>query len=321
MRATKGACREGKGTMRTALVWTVTAALLLSLGPGAAAQSSGLPDRVAVVEEIIFGRDQAGVLSLVERVVQLEKELYGVEGSGPLLARVQKMHEELVAGGGGTSLLMRLNAIEWMLYQEVSPAQALGRRIDQLEAQVIGERQTGPLRQRIDRLMDLVWPGGQLNTELVEIPKETLVLIRLEANVDSGQNRVGELIPFRVAEDVMVDDRLVIPAGTEGAARVTKVTSAGMMGRSGKVELDFGTLKTMDGTSVRLAVAERAAKENTELAAAASVGGLVLLGPIGLVGGVFVQGREHVIPAGTELYVEVERPVKAAGLSLTPVGV
>lgn len=307
--------------MRTALAWLVVGVLLLGAGHSGAAQSGGLPDKLAAVEEIIFGRDQAGTGPLLQRVVRLEKELYGTEGSGPLLVRVDKMHEELVAGGGGTSLLMRLNAVEWMLYQEVSPIQPLSRRLEQLEAQVVGERQTGPLQERVARLMDLVWPGGQLNTATVEIPKETLVRIRLNASVDSGKNRVGEVIPYQVAADVMVDNRLVIPAGTPGAAKVTKVTSAGMLGRSGKVELDFGTLRTLDGTAVRLAVEERAAKENTQLAAAASVGGLVLLGPIGLVGGAFVQGKEHVIPAGTELYVEVQRPVQALGLALTPSGV
>src|SRR5690606_35253807 len=100
--------------------------------------------------------------------------------------------------------------------------------------------------------------------------------------VNSAQNRVGEAIPYRVARDVMVDDRLVIPAGTESEARVTKVESAGALGKSGRVELDFGTVTALDGTKIRLQVDEKSAKQNTELAAAASVGGLVLLGPIGL---------------------------------------
>lgn len=294
--------------------------LLLSTGSGTFAQTT-LPDKLAVVEDIIFGREQAGVGSLVDRVTRLEREVYGREGSGPLLARVEEMHRLLVEGGSGDSLLLRLNAVEWMLYQEVGPSHPIGRRLDRLEVEVLGERQTGPIQERVARLMDLVWPGGSLNTGMVEIPEETLVLIRLEAEVDSGKNRVDQLIPYRVAKDVMVDDRLVIPAGTEGQARVTKVSSAGMLGRSGKVELDFGTIVSLDGTPVRLAVEERAARENTEVAAAASVGGLVLLGPIGLVGGVFVQGREHVIPAGTEFYVEVSRPVEVMGLALTPKGV
>jgi hypothetical protein len=38
-----------------------------------------------------------------------------------------------------------------------------------------------------------------------------------------------------------------------------------------------------------------------------------------LIGGFLVQGGEHVVPAGTEFYVEVARPVDLLGLSLTPV--
>jgi len=42
------------------------------------------------------------------------------------------------------------------------------------------------------------------------------------------------------------------------------------------------------------------------LAAGASAAGYIILGPIGVVGGVFVKGHHIDIPAGTELMVEVE---------------
>lgn len=306
--------------MRKALALLIALTLLWGV-PGFTQGAVSIPERLSQLEEIIFGRSQADVASLVQRVEQLERELYGETRTGPLLTRVEHMYEELIAGGLGHSLLLRLNAVEWMLYQEISRTHPLGRRVEKLEAEVLGERKSGPIQPRIARLLDLVWPGGSLNLKPVQVPAQTLVKIRLLAEVNSKENRVGQMIPYQVAEDVLIENRLVIPAGTESEARVTKVESAGSLGRSGRVELDFGTVAALDGTKVRLQVDEKSAKENTELAAAASVGGLVLLGPIGLVGGVFVRGSEHVIPVGTEFYVEVDRPVEVQGLALEPTGI
>jgi len=42
------------------------------------------------------------------------------------------------------------------------------------------------------------------------------------------------------------------------------------------------------------------------------------LGPVGLVGGLFVQGQDHVVPVGTQFFVEVSQEAQALGLSLTP---
>lgn len=307
--------------MRRGIAMALIFSLLIVTAGGAVWAETSLPEKLAAVERVIFGREQSGTGSLVERVTRLEDELYGQQGRGPLLARVETMYEQVVLGGSVNSLLLQLNAVEWMLYQEISPGEPLGARLATLENQVVGERSTGPLQSRIRALADMVWPGGHLNVADVEIEAETLVMIRLEGEVNSRTNRVGQLIPYKVARDVTIDDRLVIPRGTRGEAKVTNVQSAGGLGKSGRVELDFGTITALDGTKVRLQVAEKAAKENTEMAAAASIGGLVLLGPIGLVGGLFVRGDHHVIPAGTEFYVEVDRPVTVQGLALKPTGI
>lgn len=304
--------------MRKLLAVFLTVAMLALLPGGGWAQSAPLPNRIAGLEDLIYGREQPG--SLVERLERLERDLWGQSRTGPLLARVEGIYDELLRTGmEGSSLFLRLNAVEWMLNQEVTSGQPLGRRIEQVEVGVWGERQTGPFSQRLENMMDLVWPGGRLNIGEVEVPEATLVKIRLLEEVNSSSARVDQEIPYRVASDVMVEGRLVLPAGTEGRARVVKVEAAGSLGRSGRVELDFGVVRAIDGTDIRMHVDEKAAEQNTQAAAAAaSVAGAVLLGPIGLVGGYFVRGQDHVIPAGTEFYVEVDNPVKVHGLSLVP---
>lgn len=292
--------------------------LVLTLAPVVPAQESSLPGMLSAAERAIYGQDQSG--SLLERVARLERDVYGESQSGPLLVRVQNIYGYLTgAASGPLSVALQLNVVEYMVFQRMSVGQPLTRRLDELERNVLGTTNQAPLAERVRSLVELVWPSGELNVRTVTLPKETLVKINLLTEIHSGNSRVGQRIRYRVVDDVMVDNRVVIPAGAEGEGQVTAVQAAGRFGQGGRVEIDWGSVPTIDGTPVVMAVSERAAEQNQELAVAASMAGVVLLGPIGLVGGLFVQGQEHIVPVGTQFFVEVSKDVQALGLSLTPV--
>jgi hypothetical protein len=63
-------------------------------------------------------------------------------------------------------------------------------------------------------------------------------------------------------------------------------------------------------------VDEKATEMNKSLqfAAGASMAGVLLLGPVGLVGGYFVKGKDVAIPVGTEFFVSITTPVQVTGL-------
>ena len=42
------------------------------------------------------------------------------------------------------------------------------------------------------------------------------------------------------------------------------------------------------------------------IAAGASVAGMLLLGPIGIIGGAFVKGKNIELPEGTELFIQTQ---------------
>ena len=42
------------------------------------------------------------------------------------------------------------------------------------------------------------------------------------------------------------------------------------------------------------------------MAAGASVAGMLLLGPIGIIGGAFVKGKNIELPEGTELFIQTQ---------------
>ena len=61
---------------------------------------------------------------------------------------------------------------------------------------------------------------------------------------------------------------------------------------------------------------EKAKLENKSLATAAgaSVAGMIILGPIGVVGGAFVHGKDVNIPAGAETYIQIKEQVELYGI-------
>ena len=66
--------------------------------------------------------------------------------------------------------------------------------------------------------------------------------------------------------------------------------------------------------NVYLGELAKKATQSEAKAAGATVAGLVLFGPIGIVSGAFVHGKELTIPAGTTLYVQVKDDVEIFGL-------
>lgn len=294
----------------------VAALVLLTVAPSAPAQETSLPGMLAAVEQAIYGAEQAG--SLVERVSRIERDVYGGTQSGPLLVRIQNVYGYLVGVGGPLNIGLQLNVVEYLVFQRMNTGAPLTRRLEDLERNILGTTQQLPLAERVGSLLELVWPSGELNVRQVTVPKETLVKIHLLTEINSGTSRVGQRVRYRVVEDVIIDGRVVIPAGAEGEGEITAVQSAGRFGQSGRVEVNWGTVPAIDGTRVQLNVSTRAAQQNQELAVAASMAGVILLGPVGLVGGLFVQGQEHVVPVGAQFYVEVARETQALGLSLTP---
>ena len=106
----------------------------------------------------------------------------------------------------------------------------------------------------------------------------------------------------------MVGNVVAIPSGSQCEGTVTDVRRSGIFGRDGKLVITYGTIKAVDGSAVPLIVGDKAKEQykQMKIAAGASVAGAVILGPVGLVGGLFVKGSEVNIPAGTTMFTEVK---------------
>ena len=57
--------------------------------------------------------------------------------------------------------------------------------------------------------------------------------------------------------------------------------------------------------------------KNRAMAAGASLAGIAILGPIGIIGGAFVNGKNIDLPAGTEFYIQTKSANTLYGVATT----
>lgn len=270
------------------------------------------------VEAILYGAPGDG--PILPRLERVERDVYGrVQDGEVLIVRIERLAHLFSSNlSSGASLLLTLNAIEWMIFQQVTHGQSVSRRLEALEASIYGQTRTGSINERLEHLTQQLWPGGRINVATHTIPNETVVRISLLREINSSSMRVGDTVPYRVTDTVILENNVVIPAGAEGVGRVVEVRQAGRGGREGLVTVEWGELRAIDGSLVKVTVGERASERNQslELATGAAIAGVVLLGPLGLAAGALVSGRDHVVPTGTQFYAEVAREARVSALSL-----
>lgn len=301
-------------------------ALLISLVVGMApptwAAASTPLEKLGEVEIGLYGKKQEG--ALLTRINSVEADLFGKPkaSSEALIVRIENLANIVTRGGAsGASLIMKLNAAEWMIFQTQTASKPLFDRLRAIEEMVYGQvNNSGGVAGRIDDLVALVWPGGALNTATMSVLPGTKVKVKLLTELSSTNSREGDEVRYEVVRDITVDNKVVIPAGAEGRGVVRQVKKAGPFGQEGQVGVEFGELRAMDGSPIRMTWQPGPSDKvsQSELAAGASLGGMVLLGPLGLAAGYLVQGKAQTIPVGAELTLEVKEPATVTALSLLP---
>lgn len=279
--------------------------------------STNLQSKLMLVEEEVYGKYLSG--SLLERLSTLEKEFYGSVSNGSIEQRINKIYSTLFTNVPKPSVVTQLNGIEWFLSRQVSN-KPLVQRLNNLDTEIYGKIQSGTLSQRMNELALQAY-GSSTKSPLVdaEIPADTLIKIKFATPLNSKTAKVGQKVQFTAAEDIVTDGVLVIPAGAPGIGVVTKVKEAKNFGRNGEISIDFQQIQTFDGSNVPTILGDKAKQEIRQLAyaAGASLASMALLGPIGIVGGIFVHGKNIDLPIGTESYIQTKAPQEIYGIKTT----
>lgn len=123
------------------------------------------------------------------------------------------------------------------------------------------------------------------------IPKGTKLQIELTKELSSKKAKVGDSVPLKLVQNLIINDVVVIPAGSEVRGVVTKARKAGGLGRGGKLEFTIVSVNTINGVEVPL--------QYTKGEHGAGDGGAVaVVAFVSIVGGIFMKGKNVVYNEG-----------------------
>src|SRR5690606_37630482 len=129
------------------------------------------PPGLIQVEQILYGQAQEG--PLVPRLEKAERDVYGrTQDGSAFLVRLQRLQNMLTGAEGDIPLKMKLNAIEWVTFRSINENPSIQRRLELLESQLYGQIFNDmSLVERLDQLLQLMWPGGRIYAADATVPK------------------------------------------------------------------------------------------------------------------------------------------------------
>lgn len=145
----------------------------------------------------------------------------------------------------------------------------------------------------------------------VIVKEGTKVPLVLREKLSTSTARKGQKVDLLTYQPLVVGGRTVVPKGTPVVGTVTKVIQPSGFGKNARIYLALNNLKGPGGVRLPLDTLKTPRKFKGDTAGAASGAGVLVLGPVGAVGGILVKGKEMVFTPG--------RPFEAAIAADTPV--
>jgi len=144
----------------------------------------------------------------------------------------------------------------------------------------------------------------------VTVSKGTDVELKFMQRLTSKNASEGQKVQLAVARDVMVNGHDILKAGTPVTGIITKVDHRDHFGKNARIRLALNPVKS-HGDWIYLQPRDKQSitGRRSDTAGAASAGGAAVLGPVGLVGGYFVVGKQVRVQVGDPLWTEVSRTV------------
>ena len=292
----------------------LTAALIIFFVPlTVLAAEISANSKLVQMEIDTYGSEQTG--AILDRINRLEKDFSGSNMQGNMNARIDSVYEILYGNAGEPSILAKINAIEWNAYHEVS-GESINNRLNKLENEISGKTSAEPFIKRISALAQASFGNETIPLSQMQIPENVLIKVALVEGIGSRTLQEDDIVDIQVAENTFVDGKLIFPKGLRGKGKVEGVRKAkGWIGRNGKINIDFYTLKCIDGTNTDIFVGE---ESKIEMKIKQMVGGAALVG-MNLSSDwnkIMVHGKNVEIPAGTEFFVQTEKTFNLYGLQV-----
>ncbi len=277
-----------------ALIFFLIPAVVFAAGNSAS-------DKLIEIEQDTYGAEQPG--AILNRLNRLEKDYTGKNMQGNMNVRIDALYEIIYGNSGEPSVLAKINALEWNMAHEVS-GDGVMNRVGRLESEIAGTIGDGSIISRIKNLSKASFGSENIPMIEMQIPSDILIRAALTETIGSRNLQVGDTVNFKIVENIELDGKLLFAKGLRGVGVVKSVKRAkGWTGRNGKVQIDFYSLKCIDGRNLEIYIGDSA---KNEMVAQKMVVGAYLVG-MNLNDDwnkFMVRGKNVEIGADTEFYVQ-----------------
>jgi hypothetical protein len=271
---------------------------------------------MARIEQIIYGYVAKG--GLIERLGKVEEDLFGRSLPGTIAERHAAILTFLEVGTDEQpSMMFKLGVAEWVVNKKIRASESATRRLEDLEVSLTGASRNGnPIVMRVESLLATL-VMDTVTSQPVLLPANTVMKFRFMDELSPAKSKKGDYVRLELTNDIIVNQCLVAPAGSLLITEVREVKRPRMFGIPGEVRLSFNELKPLGPQKPPVCIgkeSENAIKEARRAgdrgegavigAGAMSIAGAALLGPVGLVSGVFIRGNSIKIAAGSVTFVQ-----------------
>ena len=268
------------------------------------------------IEKIIYGYVAKG--GLIERLSKVEEDLFGRSLPGTIAERHAAILNFLDTGTEDQpSMLFKLGVAEWVVDKKINASEAAIKRLEALETNLTGSSRGGsPIVMRVESLLAAL-VMDPITSVPVNVPANTVMKFRFMDELSPAISKAGDFVRLELTDDLIVNQHLVAPAGSLLITQVREVKRPRMFGVPGEVRLSFEELKPLGPQKPKVTIGEasqNAIKEARKVGArgegaivgagAVSIAGAALLGPVGLVSGVFIRGNSIKIAAGSVTFLQ-----------------
>lgn len=136
------------------------------------------------------------------------------------------------------------------------------------------------------------------NANVVTLKSGTLVMLELISGIKSNKAKSGQMVEFRVINDIKADGVIVIPAGSIAKGQVIEAQKSSILGQPGELRVAIKNVAAIDGTNIPL-MASEFSEEGKDKLLVSVIGGLLCIFPF------FMTGGNAEMPSGTQIQATV----------------
>ncbi|MDR1631944.1 MAG: hypothetical protein LBR97_03545 [Dysgonamonadaceae bacterium] len=138
----------------------------------------------------------------------------------------------------------------------------------------------------------------------VVIKAGTMVPLELVTAISSKSVAPGAPIDFRLINDIVVDRKIAIRAGSIARGQVQRVKKNGLFGKAGELEVIVRSINAVDGTNIMLTGGQLSEEGSNKLVLSVALTVLVCLLCF------LIRGGNAEIPAGTQCTATIPSDVE-----------